>query len=84
MKDAGNGLNSVGPANNTALPEIEKAATAPDAVNDVQGVKTPNGQAPPVADANGKVHNPKPDFDKGEESSSKHKKKKGLKKLDPL
>ena len=84
VKDAGNGLNSVGPANNTALPEIEKAATAPDAVNDVQGVKTPNGQAPPVADANGKVHNPKPDFDKGEESSSKHKKKKGLKKLDPL
>ncbi len=84
VKDSGNGLNSVGPANNTELPAIEKAAAAPDAVNDVQGVKTPNGQAPPVADANGKIHNPKPDFDKGEESSSKHKKKKGLKKLDPL
>ncbi len=84
VKDAGNGLNSVGPANNTALPPIEKATAAPDAVNDVQGVKTPAGQAAPVPDANGKVHAPKPEYDKGDESSSKHKKKKGLNKINPL
>ncbi len=84
VHDAGNGLNSVGPTNTTALPPIEKAATAPDAVNDVQGVRTPAGQQAPLPDAKGKVHNPKPEFDKGDESSSKHKKKKGLNKINPL
>ena len=84
VKEAHNGLNVVGPGTNVALPPIEKAAAAPDAVNDVQGVKTPAGQAAPVADANGKVHNPKPSYDKDEESSSKHKKKKGINKINPL
>lgn len=82
--NTGNGLNAVGPANNAALPPIEKPATAPDAVNDVSGVNTPRGQAPPEPNAKGKVKNPTPEYDKGEESSSKHKKKKGLKKLNPL
>ncbi len=82
--NAGNGLNSVGPANNTALPPIEKAAAAPDAINDVQGVNTPKGQQGPEADAKGKIHNPKAEYDKGEASSSKHKKKKGLNKINPL
>ncbi len=75
----GNGLSAVGPANREALPAEEKPATAPDAVNDVAGVKTPQAQAP----ADGKKK-PKPEFDKAEESSSAHKKKKGIKKLNPL
>ena len=81
--DAGNGFNAVGPKSSGELPPLEKPAVAPDAVNDVSGIKTPAGQASPEAGANGKVKNPKPEFDKGEESSSKHKKK-GLKKVNPL
>ena len=79
----GNGLNAVGPANTTALPPIEHAAEAPDAVNDVAGAKTPQGQAP-VLDKKGNAKKTKPDYDKSDESSSTHKRKKGLKKLDPL
>ena len=41
--------------------------------------RTPAAQA---GNANGK--NPKPEFDKNDESSSKHKKKKGLAKLNPF
>ncbi len=81
--DAGSGFNAVGPKSEADLPPVEKPAVAPDAVNDVGGVKTPAGQTPPQPGANGKVKNPKPDFDKGEESSSKHKKK-GVKKINPF
>ncbi|SNT21234.1 outer membrane protein assembly factor BamD [Granulicella rosea] len=73
------GLKTVGPANTTSLPAIEKPAEAPSSVNDVAGTKQAEAQKPA---ANGK--NAKPEFDKADESSSKHKKKKGLKKLDPL
>ena len=79
----GNGLNAVGPANTTSLPPIEKAAEAPDAVNDVAAQKTPAGQAP-VLDKKGNVKKQKPEYDSGDESSSTHKKKKGLKKLNPF
>ena len=82
--DAGNGLPRVGPATNTALPPVEKAAEIPDAVNDVQGVKTPAGQTVPQPGANGKVKAPKPSYDNDVESSSTHKKKKGVKKLNPF
>ena len=74
-----NGLKAVGPVNTGALPPEEKPEAAPDAVNDVANVKTPQGQVTP----DGKKK-PKPAFDKSEESSSTHKKKKGLKKLNPL
>jgi outer membrane protein assembly factor BamD len=74
------GLKSVGPDNSNApLPAVEKAGPAPDAVNDIPAGAAPAGQTP---NANGK--NGKPEFDKGEESSSKHKKKKGLGKLNPF
>jgi outer membrane protein assembly factor BamD len=73
------GMKAVGPDNNTPLPPVEKAAAAPDTVNDLNGVKAPPAAAPP---ANGKKA--KPEFDKNDESSSKHKKKKGLAKLNPL
>ena len=79
----GSGLNAVGPANTTALPPIEKAGEAPDAVNDVANQKTPAGQAP-VLDKKGNPKKTKAEYDKDEESSSTHKKKKGLKKINPF
>jgi outer membrane protein assembly factor BamD len=77
--DANYGLKAVAPANNTPLPPREAAAPAPDEPNQVTAA-TPAAQADPT----GRKKAAKPGFDKGDESSSKHKKKKGLKKLDPL
>jgi len=71
-----NPLKSVGPAS-TSLPPVEKAGEAPDRPNEITAATPVAGKAP----IKGKV---KPEFDKSEESSSKHKKKKGLKKLSPL
>jgi outer membrane protein assembly factor BamD len=76
---ADGGLKAVGPTNSTPLPAVEKAAAAPDAVNDI---KPGTQSAAQTGNANGK--NKKPDFDKGDESDSKHKKKKGLNKLNPF
>jgi outer membrane protein assembly factor BamD len=73
------GLKAVGPENSAPLPAAEKAATSPDAINDVPLGKAPAAQTP---DANGKKG--KPEFDKADESSSKHKKKKGLSKINPF
>lgn len=73
------GLKAVGPENSTPLPAVEKAAGAPDQVNDIAPGTQPAAQTPA---ANGKKA--KPEFDKGDESSSKHKKKKGLDKLNPF
>ena len=74
------GITAGAPSTPAPLPPIEKPEKAPDAVNEV----TPGSQpaAAQTAPANGKK--PKPTFDKGEESSSKHKKKKGLGKLNPF
>ncbi len=80
LPDDNGGLKAVGPVNSTPLPAVEKPAAAPDAINDVAGKPQPAAQAP---NANGKKTG-KPEFDKGDESSSKHKKKKGLDKLNPL
>ncbi len=77
--DANGGLKAVGPENATPLPAVEKAGDAPDAVNDIKPGTQPAAQAAP---ANGKKV--KPQFDSSDESSSKHKKKKGLKKLNPF
>ena len=73
------GLKAVGPVDQKAAPAIEKAAGAPDQVNDIPAGSQPAAQA---ARADGKKT--KPEFDKGDESSSKHKKKKGLAKLNPF
>ncbi|HSY70564.1 MAG TPA: outer membrane protein assembly factor BamD [Edaphobacter sp.] len=73
------GLKAVGPENATPLPAAEKPASAPETVNDIAPGTQPAAQAP---NANGK--NAKPEFDKSDESSSKHKKKKGLAKLNPF
>jgi len=77
--DPNGGLKAVGPTNTTALPPVEKAAQAPDPVNEAAGTTQPAAQTPP---ANGKK--PKPAMDKADESSSKHKPKKGLGKLNPF
>ena len=80
MTPTGNGLSAVGPATNAALPAVEKAPEAPDQVNDIApGASQPAAQTPPEK---GKVKSPS--YDKGEESSSKHKKKKGVDKLNPF
>jgi outer membrane protein assembly factor BamD len=79
--DANGGLKPVGPTNTATPPPIEKPADAPDAVNDVNPAAQPKGQA--VQPANGKKA-PKPAFNDDEESSSTHKKKKGLKRINPF
>jgi len=71
------GLKAVGPVDNTPLPAAEKPADAPDVVNDIKPGTQPAAQV-----ADGKKT--KPEFDKSDESSSKHKKKKGLAKLNPF
>lgn len=71
-------LKPAAPANTTPLPPIEKAAEAPDPVNQVAPGSQPPAQLAPV---DGKK--PKSTFDKSNESSSKHKKK-GLAKLNPF
>jgi outer membrane protein assembly factor BamD len=73
------GLKAVGPVNSAPLPAVEKPASAPDAVNDI-----PTGAAPPAQTPNANGKNGKPEFDKSDESSSKHKKKKGLSKINPF
>jgi len=73
------GMKAKGPTDSTPLPPIEKAADAPDTVNDIAPGKAPAAAAAP---ANGKKANP--EFDKNDESSNKHKKKKGLAKLNPF
>jgi outer membrane protein assembly factor BamD len=76
---ADGGLKSVGPTNTAPLPAVEKAGDAPDAVNTIQAGSQPAAQAP-----NAKGKKTRPAFDKSDESSSKHKKKKGLDKLNPF
>ncbi len=73
------GLTGVGPKNAAPLPAAEKAAAAPDLPNEIAPGQAPAAQA---ARADGKKS--KAEFDKSEESSSKHKKKKGIKKVVPL
>ncbi len=79
--DANYGIKAPARPDNSPLPAAEAATSAPDAVNEVAGKGQPVAQAQPT---NGKKKNPKPEFDKNDESSSKHKKKKGLDKLNPL
>jgi outer membrane protein assembly factor BamD len=72
-------------ATSTALPPVEKPAEAPDQLNEAEGHAT-NAAAPDTTTtANGKKKKVKaPKEDKTDESSSKHKPKKGLDKLNPF
>ena len=71
---------AVGPNNNAALPPVQKPTAAPDQVNDVKNAGTVNLAA---QNTNGK-HKKKAKFNRKEESSSRHKPRKGLKKLNPF
>jgi outer membrane protein assembly factor BamD len=73
------GLSPVGPKDTAPLPAAEKPEAAPDAVNAIPAGAAPAGQTP---NPDGKKA--KPEMDKKDESSSKHKPKKGLAKLNPF
>jgi outer membrane protein assembly factor BamD len=80
------GLATVGPTDNKPLPPVEKPADAPAQTNDVHNAPqvqtgTDAGATP---NAKSKKKTPAPKFDSSDESSSKHKKKKGLDKLNPF
>ena len=79
--DPSYGLKPAPSPDATALPPVEKAAAAPDTVNEIKpGSQQP---APATTAPNGKK--PKaPPVDKSDESSSTKKKKKGLAKLNPF
>jgi outer membrane protein assembly factor BamD len=73
----------VGPNTPAPLPAAEKPAAAPDQINDVKRGPTPQVS---TGTSSGKPtkKKPKPAYDGSDESSSKHHKKKGLDKLNPL
>ena len=84
-KDNG-GLPAVAPKDSTPVPTATGAAPAPAQVNDVpasaRSVNTVDQNTPTTGKK--KKKNPKPKFSGNEESSSTHKKKKGLHKLNPF
>jgi outer membrane protein assembly factor BamD len=80
------GLKGVAPENNTPLPAATAPAEAPAQVNDVHSTGHAVNTANETQAATGKKKkkNPKPAFLGNEESSSTHKKKKGIHKLNPF
>jgi outer membrane protein assembly factor BamD len=78
--DPNNGLKAVGPPDTSALPPVEKPAAAPDQINEAAGKPQPAAEVKKP----GQKKNPKPAYDKDDESSSTHKKKKGVDKLNPF
>jgi outer membrane protein assembly factor BamD len=81
------GLAVVGPTNNQPLPAIEKPAEAPTQTNDVHtgnAAQVQTGTDAGATNAKSKKKTPAPKYDSSDESSSKHKKKKGLDKLNPF
>ncbi|MGC2163896.1 MAG: outer membrane protein assembly factor BamD [Silvibacterium sp.] len=73
-------VKPVGPVVNKPLPAIDKPAAAPDQINDV---KNSPAQIKTGTTASGKKHKKAP-YNSKEESSSTHKKKKGVDKLNPF
>jgi outer membrane protein assembly factor BamD len=75
----------VGPTNNQPLPAIEKPAEAPQQINEVPAGQR-QAQVQTGATASGKPtkKSKKVPYDKKDESSSKHKKKEGVHKLNPF
>jgi len=73
----------VGPVNNQPLPAVDKPAEAPQQLNQVPAGG--NAQVATGANASGKpTKKKKAPYDKKDESSSKHKKKTGLDKVNPF
>lgn len=75
-------VNPVGPVASKPLPPVDKPALAADQINDVKGAAG-QAQINTGATASGKKKKNAP-YDSKEESSSKHKKKKGIDKLNPF
>ncbi len=73
----------VGPNTAAPLPPIDKPAAAPDQINDVKSSGRPQVSTGTATGKPGKK-NPKPAYNGGDESSSKHHKKKGVDKLNPF
>jgi len=75
----------VGPTDQKPLPAIDKPAEAPQQINEVPANQQ-NAQVKTGATASGKPtkKTKKAPFDKKDESSSQHKKRKGLDKLNPF
>lgn len=80
-RDPNYGIKGPAATNNVPLPAAEAPAAAPDAVNELSGKPQPAAAPPSNPDSKKK---PKPEFDKNDESSSKHHKKKGVSKLNPF
>jgi outer membrane protein assembly factor BamD len=76
------GLKAVGSNDATALPPVDKPAEAPSQVNDVKNAPATvtTGTTSAAADKKGD----RGKYNEKDESSSKHKKKKGLDKLNPF
>jgi outer membrane protein assembly factor BamD len=73
-------VSAVGPVESKPLPAVDKPAEAPNQINDVKGGG--GAQVNTGATASGKKK--KAPYDSKDESSSKHKKKKGIDKLNPF
>ena len=74
----------VGPTNNQPLPAVEKPADAAQQINEVPANQR-QAQVQTGANASGKPNKKKKvPYDKKDESSSKHKKKSGIDKLNPF
>jgi outer membrane protein assembly factor BamD len=73
------GIKLASPPTAAITAPIEKPEAAPDAIN-----QAAPGPQPPAQTASAKGKKTKPAFNKSDESSSKHKKKKGLSKLNPF
>ncbi|HZZ39510.1 MAG TPA: outer membrane protein assembly factor BamD [Acidobacteriaceae bacterium] len=74
----------VGPTDQKPMPGIDKPAEAPQQINEVPAGQQ-NAQVKTGATASGKPNKKKKaPFDKKDESSSQHKKKKGLDKINPF
>jgi outer membrane protein assembly factor BamD len=79
------GLMTVAPANNQPLPPIEKPAEAAPQTNDVAHPAAQVQTGTTTGATNGKKKKtPAPKYDSSSESSSKHKQKKGIDKLNPF
>ena len=73
----------VGPNTPARLPPIDKPAAAPDQINDIKSNGQPQVSTGTTTGKPGKKK-PKPAYNGGDESSSKHHPKKGIDKLNPL
>ncbi|MHB8301314.1 MAG: outer membrane protein assembly factor BamD [Acidobacteriaceae bacterium] len=83
-KSDNGGLPTVAPKDSTPLPAAQRAASAPTQINDITHTGPSANSVDQNTASNGKKKNPKVKFHGKDESSSKHKKKTGLRRLNPF